>query len=81
MKTHNREHSRLVGQAVGWLVEWLLIRPHKDIQNNHLNFPVTSSICFSFGLSCSAAVELPFDSDTLPTSSLLLGATFKNFFL
>ena len=36
VKTHNREHSRLVGQAVGWLVEWLLIKPYKDIQNNHI---------------------------------------------
>ena len=46
---------------------------------SYLNFPVTSSICFSFGLSCSAAVELPSDTDTSPTSTLLLGVTFNIF--
>ena len=47
-----------------------------------VNFPVTSSInCFSFVLSCSAAVELPSDTDTSPTSTLLLEVAFKKFFL
>ena len=49
-------------------------------KRSYLNFPVTYSICFSFVLSCSAAVELPSDTETSPTSALLLGVIFKNQF-
>ena len=47
-------------------------------KQSYMNFTVTTSICFSFGLSCSAPIELPADTDISPTLTLPLGVTFKN---
>jgi len=49
-------------------------------RQSYLNFTVTSSICFSFGLSCSAAVELSADTGISPTSTFATWSYIQEFF-